>query len=338
MARKIILILFLGIGLGFLCQGNSHAGELGEKTIELESGLYYTIEKGDTLWDISEHFHDYPWVWPDLWEKNQQIANPHWIYPGEQIRLYSREELETIVEPEAESEMAGQPIKSRYYYYPAINTVGFIREEPVSHAGAIFKVKEGKVMISVGDSVYIRPSGNVTLKPGDRFTVLRTLYPDKDKDPKAFIGVQHYLLGMVEITQVEPEFATASVLQSFRHIELNDLLIPHEPRSPKIMLTESKEGLNGRIISAEERQSMFADTVVFIDKGRKDGIKVGQSYSIYYQEKEYLDPKGKESIMLSPVNIGKILVLRTEEATATAIVTTADKAIHPGATIRTPSP
>ncbi len=339
MARKIILILCLSIGLGFLYQGISDAEEPGEKTLELESGLYYTIEKGDTLWDISEHFHDYPWVWPDLWEKNQQIANPHWIYPGERIRLYNRQELETFVEPEAESEMAGQqPIKSRYYYYPAINTVGFIREKPVSHSGAIFKVKERKVMISVGDSVYIRPSGNVTLKPGDRFTVLRTLYPDKDKDPKAFIGIQHYLLGVVEITAVEPEFATASVLKSFRHIELNDLLIPHEPRSPKIMLTESKKGINGRIIIAEERQSMFADTVVFIDKGRKDGIKVGQSYCIYYQEKEYLDPKGKECIMLSPVDIGKILVLRTEEATATAIVTTADKAIHPGATICTPSP
>ena len=337
MARKIILILCLSIGLGSMSQGICNAEEPGEKRLELESGFYYTIQKGDTLWDISEYFFDSAWVWPDVWQKNDQIANPHWIYPGERIRLFGRQELETFVEPEAESEMAGQLIESRYYYYPAINTVGFIREKPVSHAGYIFKVKEDKDMISVGDSVYIRPSGNVTLKPGDRFTVLRTLSPDEDNETNTFIGIQHYLLGMVEITDVEPEFATASVMQSFRHIELNDLLIPHEPQSPKIMLTESKKGLNGRIIIAEEHQGMFADTVVFIDKGRKDGIKVGQSYSIYYQEKEYLDPKGKESIMLSPVDIGKILVLRTEKATATAIVTYADKAIHPGATIRTPS-
>ena len=337
MFRKLILLLCLSIGLGSLYQGIGNAEEPGEKRLELESGFYYTIQKGDTLWDISEHFFDSAWVWPDVWQKNDQIANPHWIYPGERIRLYNRQDLETFAGPEEELDMSGQPVQSRYYYYSAINTVGFIREKPVSHVGSIFKVKEDKVMISVGDSVYIRPSGNVTFKQGDHFTVLRTLSPDEEKDTKETIGIQHYLLGVVEVTDVEPEFAIASVLQSFRHIEINDLLIPHEPRSPKIMLTESKEGLNGKIIVAEEHQEMIADTVVFIDKGRKDGIEVGQSYSIYYQDKGYLDPKGEESIMLSPVDIGKILVLRTEETTATAIVTYAAKAIDPGAPIRTPT-
>jgi len=83
---------------------------------------------------------------------------------------------------------------------------------------------------------------------------------------------------------------------------------------------------------------VFADAVVFMDKGRQEGVKVGQSYSIYYQEEEYPDPKEKESILLSPVDFGKILVLRTEETTATALVTMAQKAIEPGATIRTPNP
>ncbi len=340
MARKIILILCLSIGVGSLYQGISDAEEPGEKTLELESGLYYTIEKGDTLWDISEHFYDFPWVWPDLWEKNQQIANPHWIYPGEQIRLYSREELETMVRPETEAgaEVAIQSRESPYYLYSAINSVGFIRKKPVSPSGIIFKAKEDLGMISQRDIVYVRPIGKTTFEPGDRFTVFRTLKPIKDKDAKALIGIQHYILGVVEITDVQPKFSMGTIVQSFRHIELNDLLMPYEARSPKITLTESKEGLKGRIIVAEEHLSVFADAVVFMDKGRQEGVKVGQSYSIYYQEKEYLDPKEKESILLPPVDFGKILVLRTEETTATAIVTMAEKAIEPGATIRTPSP
>jgi hypothetical protein len=339
MARKIILFLCLSIGVGSLYQHDSHAGEPGEETLELESGLYYTIEKGDTLWDLSEHFYDSPWIWPDLWQKNQQIANPHWIYPGEQIRLYSREELETMVRPETEAgpEVAIQPPESPYYLYTAIDSVGFIRKKPVSPSGTIFKVKEGKVMITELDLVYVRPIGKTTFEPGDRFTVFRTLKPVKDKDTKALVGVQHYLLGVVEITDVQPKFAMGRIVESFRHIELNDLLMPYEAQSPKIILTESKEGLKGKIIVSEEHESVFADTVVFIDKGRQEGVKVGQSYSVYYQEKEYLDPKEKESILLPPVDFGKILVLRTEETTATALVTMAEKAIEPQATIRTPA-
>ena len=340
MSRKIIFFLCLSIGVSSLWRANSHAEDATEKTLEFESGLYYTIQKGDTLWDLSEHFFDSAWIWPDLWEKNQEIANPHWIYPGERIRLYSREELETMVRPETEAagpEEAIQPLESPYYLYSAIDSVGFIRKKPVSPSGTIFKVQESKVMISELDLVYVRPIGKTTFEPGDRFTVFRTLKPVKDKDTKARIGVQHYILGVVEITDVQPKFAMGRIVESFRHIELNDLLMPYEARSPKIILTESKEGLKGKIIVAEEHESVFADTVVFIDKGRQEGVKVGQSYSVYYQEKEYLDPKEKESILLPPVDFGKILVLRTEETTATALVTMAEKAIEPQATIRTPA-
>ena len=340
MSRKIIFFLCVGIGLSSLWLRSSHAEEGREKALELESGLYYTIQRGDTLWDISEHFYDSPWVWPDLWEENRRIANPHWIYPGNRIRIFSREELETMVQAKAEAEPKAvvQRQEPPYYLYPSIDSVGFIRKKPVTPSGAIFKAKEDKVMISQRDLVYVRAIGNVAFEAGDRFTVLRTLEPLKDKDTETLIGIQHYILGILEITEVEPKFSIARVVQSYRHIELNDLLIPHEPRSPKITLAESEEGLKGKIIAAEEHQAIFADTVVFVDKGCKDGVQVGQSYSIYYQEKEYLDPKRKESILLSPVDFGKILVLHTEATTATALVTMTEKAIHPGATIRALSP
>jgi len=41
-----------------------------------DSGFYYTIKKGDTLWDLSEKFYNSQWDWPGLWEMNDEIKNP----------------------------------------------------------------------------------------------------------------------------------------------------------------------------------------------------------------------------------------------------------------------
>jgi len=340
-----ISFLCVGLAAGWLHPVDSFSGEGAGETIELQTGLYYTIRKGDTLWDITEHFYDSPWLWPDLWQKNSRITNPHWIEPGERIRLFSREELETLVEPmpepgpEPEEVVEPQPQESPYYFYPSINSVGFIREKPVSPSGAIFKVKGDKVMISEGDLVYIRPVEKAAFTPGERFTVFRTLKPLKDRKTRARIGIQHDMLGVVEITEVNPEFCMGRVVQSFRYIALNDLLMPYKKRSPKITLTESKKGLEGKIIAAEGRETIFGDnTVVFIDKGGKDGVRAGQSYNIYYQEKERINPKAKQEVLLSPVDYGDILILHTEKTTATALVTRAEKTVQPGARIHTASP
>jgi LysM repeat protein len=47
----------------------------------------YTIQKGDTLWDLSQKFLANPWYWPKIWSLNPGIENPHWIYPGGKLRI-----------------------------------------------------------------------------------------------------------------------------------------------------------------------------------------------------------------------------------------------------------
>ena len=64
----------------------------------------YTIKQGDTLWDISAKFLKDPFLWPKLWQRNPYITNPHWIYPGQPVRIVPAEELMKEVPKEAVKE------------------------------------------------------------------------------------------------------------------------------------------------------------------------------------------------------------------------------------------
>jgi hypothetical protein len=45
----------------------------------------HTIVRGDTLWDLAAQFYGDPYLWPQLWERNQYILDAHWTYPGDPL-------------------------------------------------------------------------------------------------------------------------------------------------------------------------------------------------------------------------------------------------------------
>src|SRR5690606_15092968 len=50
--------------------------------------LVHEVRSGDTLWDSCWFYFNNPWEWPRIWSYNAGITNPHWIYPGDRVRLY----------------------------------------------------------------------------------------------------------------------------------------------------------------------------------------------------------------------------------------------------------
>jgi hypothetical protein len=309
-----------------------------EKVIEHETGFYYTVQKGDTLWDLSRKFSDSAWLWPEMWQENSQIANPHRIYPGERIRLLRRVGSQKI--SEKKTGVVPPTLEDLIHYgYSALDRVGFIRKQAVAPHGAIFKVLESKVMISDDDIVYIRPEGDFRLVPGKRYTIYRTLKPIRDRFNNEYIGIQHLLTGVVEITQVQPNYAIGTIIASYRPINLEDKLMPYYRRIPEIILKDSPRGLEGKIIEAEDHNRIIGDQMIaFIDKGKKDGVHPGQFYNVFHQASEHLSPKKQGKIMLVPFDIAELLVVHTENTTATVVITKADVEFEAGSKIRSPAP
>ena len=340
----ILAVVFLAAPFYLATDASAQESE----TVEHGAGFYYTVKKGDTLWDLSQRFVDSPWLWPDLWQRNGQIANPHRIYPGERIRIYHKDWIERMrtdadpVEPEPEPvEVAAAPqpeaeeIPTETLTYAAIDSVGFIREYKAGSFGKIFKVEDDKWLISQGDLVYIEPETG-TLEVGSRYTLFRTLKPMKDRETKKMIGYQHYLVGIVEITAIKEDFCLGEIYRSFESIKIDDQLMNYIPADPQIALTESVKGLKGRIIAAREGEKLIGDhMLVFLDKGSDDGVERGQRYLVY-EERTGKTKESDKVLNLPPVDYGTLLILHVEDGTATALVTTSDKNISPGDSFRAP--
>lgn len=335
------------VGLGLMAAGlpEAAAQETNDK-VNYQSGFYYTIQEGDTLWDLSQRFNDTPWQWPDLWKENKQIPNPNWIYPGERIRLFLKKDYHRYQKPQQDQKQIGPadaqisastveepPKPVVHFVYPAIDRIGFIRKPPVKPLGSILKSRSGNTLISEGDIVYLKgsESGKTTdFSPGMRLTVYRTLSPTDEPNAQQEIGTQHLIAGIAEVAKAESEYAIAQITQTYRKIVAGDLVMAYMPRDPQIEVLNSTPGIDGHLIVSEDHNQLLAEQfIVFIDKGKQDKILPGQVYNIYKQI--YHDKGNSEKpLPLDKSYIGSLLVLLTEETTSTAIITDSQLRMAPG--------
>ena len=127
----------------------------------------YVVQRGDTLWDIAGRFLEKPWLWPEIWQANPQIANPHLIYPGDVISLAYLNRVG--VEPGPRTEAA--PINA----VPLSEVEPFLKDlrivDDFDHMPYVVGLEDDRMRASRGQVVYVR--GLDGANPGTRYAVLR---------------------------------------------------------------------------------------------------------------------------------------------------------------------
>ncbi len=102
-------------GAAVAASASGPAAALGPLAVDAEGrrGRIHTVVAGDTLWDIAQTYLGTPWVWPSVWEDNDEIDNPHVIAPGDRVwvtagemRLVSEREADQMIAAESEMEVA----------------------------------------------------------------------------------------------------------------------------------------------------------------------------------------------------------------------------------------
>ena len=130
----------------------------------------YTVRRGDTLWDISAKFLSKPWLWPEIWQANPQVKNPHLIYPGDVLNLSFINGPHLGLAPRVHAEEDAVPA------IPLADLEMFLKElrvmdsEAVRSAPYVVGFEENRMRGTVGGNVYVRQLDAV---PGQRWAVVR---------------------------------------------------------------------------------------------------------------------------------------------------------------------
>ena len=88
-SASFLAVALLAVSLSIPVLGWAEEGATSaEGAAAYPDGLVYTVVEGDTLWDLSAKYLGSPWKWPELWERNRFLTNPHYIFPGIRIVIF----------------------------------------------------------------------------------------------------------------------------------------------------------------------------------------------------------------------------------------------------------
>jgi LysM domain len=309
----------------------------------------YVVQPGDTLWDISSKFLTDPWYWPEIWHVNPQVANPHLIYPGDELaltwvdgrpRVSLAQGGPTRLSPRVREHPLSEAIHAIPYdriaafmSRPAVLTADQVESAPyVAHA------RDHRLISSVGNDVYVRRLGDGAV--GNRYSIYHVGDELKDPDDGDVLGYQGLYAAEADLQRLGDP-ATARVVDSARETLEGDILLPVEPESKMDFVPRAPGSkIDGRIMSVIDDRTVVADyDVVVINRGSKHGLEPGHVLTVWEAGEEVRDVTANRespSLQLPDERNGLAMVFKAYDRMSYGLMMQSAREVHVGDAVRSP--
>lgn len=323
-------------------------------TVQLEANapLRYVVKKGDTLWDIADHFLKEPWKWPELWYGNPGIKNPHLIYPGDVLYLtyvdgkprLSREPPSVSGVDKLSPRVREQPLEDAIPTIPGDAIRAFLRgprvvgAEELDGSPYIVEFAEEHLIGGAGIPAYVKglddddPLDHSIVRKGEIY---------RDPEDNEVLGYEAAYIGTARV-MTPGEAARIQVTSSVREVLVGDRLLPQDegdllasayyPHAPDSDIAGHIIAVNGGVSQIAQYQ------IVTLSKGERDGVETGHVFIIWQAGRQVRDPYGSSSklVMLPEEKAGQLLVFKTYERVSYALVMKTTRSVHVLDKFRTP--
>jgi len=306
-----------------------------------QNEVVHTVKKGDTLWDISEHYLKTPWQWPLIWSENDYITNPHLIYPGDKVVIgkdaNGRTVIKVVPANGAPYEYTEQKMTATSFMLsPQLAGLKF-STTPLTGSGKVLGQQDVGTMASEGDTVLLKLNTNVAV--GQRLNILAL--EDKVKNGKTVVGYLYQTAAIARVSKINDDGLVEAVIKSStREVEKDQIVLAGAPAvTPKRIAFRSPTlSSRGQIldtfdgVSSGTMGSRF--DLAFVDLGQNQGAQTGDLLDVYKVIEVKENPKSKTSpVMTSRVYTGMLMVLDAKENSAMGLMLDSHDAITKGQSV-----
>jgi hypothetical protein len=318
----------------------------------------YVVKRGDTLWGIAKVFLRDPWYWPEIWQVNPQVQNPHLIYPGDTLRLVYIEGRPTIMLQRGDAarvlpRVRSQPLEGAVTTIPYEAVAAFMSKpfvldkEQVKSAPYVLATRDMHVVMSDGDTVYARGFSSPA-ELGAHYSMVRVGEALRDPDDNRIVGYNGVFTGSGRVTRIGDP-ATLIMTESTRETYPGDKLFNGGVDVPLDFIPSPPKGMiNGRIMAVSDGVTIIGQyQVVVINRGARDGLEAGNVLAVLEVGGTISDTEnrgflsGKSSLTASKVRLpdertGTFMVFKTFDhmsygliMEATDVIRVADRVENP---------